>query len=142
MATAQPGWYPDPSGDITRLRYWDGEHWTDNYTANPEQAQADYQPNQQRTGQPSPVYTGTYDQGYELSSKDSTLRLVAFVFMLLSLIATCWTIVPLIWMIPMTVHTCKLYKGKKANTVFFGVCTLIFGSLVAGILLLISEKDK
>jgi hypothetical protein len=25
------GWYPDPLGDPARLRYWDGEGWTDHY---------------------------------------------------------------------------------------------------------------
>ena len=25
---APPGWYPDPAGDTTKLRYWDGENWT------------------------------------------------------------------------------------------------------------------
>jgi len=26
---AQAGWYPDPSGDLTRIRYWDGLAWTE-----------------------------------------------------------------------------------------------------------------
>lgn len=72
---------------------------------------------------------------------DKTLRLVAFVFCLLSTIAMSWLILPLAWKIPMTVHCWGLYKGTKANTVAFGVCTLIFCSLVGGILLLASKKD-
>lgn len=31
MADLQAGWYPDPSGDATKQRYWDGAQWTDNY---------------------------------------------------------------------------------------------------------------
>ena len=46
------------------------------------------------------------------------------------------------WMIPMSVISWGIYKGTKANTVAFGVCTLIFCSLVAGILLLCSNKDR
>jgi hypothetical protein len=23
------GWYPDPAGDVTKLRYWDGSGWTE-----------------------------------------------------------------------------------------------------------------
>jgi hypothetical protein len=23
------GWYPDPAGDQTKIRYWDGQNWTD-----------------------------------------------------------------------------------------------------------------
>ncbi len=44
METAQAGWYPDPSGDATKLRYWDGERWTDDY--------ADAQPNAQAVPRP------------------------------------------------------------------------------------------
>ena len=50
-------------------------------------------------------------------------------------------LIPLAWMIPMTVRTYKIYKGRKPNTVAFGVCTLIFVNLVSGILLLCSDKD-
>ena len=31
--TAQAGWYPDPAGATTLLRYWDGDQWTNQYTA-------------------------------------------------------------------------------------------------------------
>ena len=79
---------------------------------------------------------------YFVSDGDRNLRLVAFIFMLLSLIGTCWLIIPLAWMIPMTVISWRIYKGQKPNTTAFGVCTLIFASLVAGILLLISTKDR
>jgi len=27
------GWYPDPSGDTSRVRYWDGNVWTDQFLA-------------------------------------------------------------------------------------------------------------
>lgn len=51
-------------------------------------------------------------------------------------------LIPLIWWIPMTVHTYKIYKGSKPNTVAFGVCTILFLNLVSGILLLCSTKGK
>ena len=31
--TPVAGWYPDPSGDTTKLRYWDGTQWTDHSKA-------------------------------------------------------------------------------------------------------------
>ncbi|WP_417331591.1 DUF2510 domain-containing protein [Gordonibacter urolithinfaciens] len=31
MGTQQAGWYPDPSGNATRLRYWDGMQWTNDF---------------------------------------------------------------------------------------------------------------
>lgn len=75
------------------------------------------------------------------NTNDKNLRLVAFIFNLISTISVGWTILPLAWMIPMTVISWGIYKGTKKNTVAFGVCTLIFVSVVAGILLLVSKKD-
>lgn len=51
-------------------------------------------------------------------------------------------IIPLTWMIPMTVHSWGIYKGTKPNTVAFGVCTFIFVSRIGGILLLVADKDQ
>lgn len=31
MSEVQAGWYPDPSGDVQKLRYWDGQSWTNQY---------------------------------------------------------------------------------------------------------------
>lgn len=83
METAQAGWYPDPSGDATKLRYWDGERWTDDY--------ADAQPNAQAAPQPTPtpqqpsatqpVATPTYYPQAQPVANDSDrgLRLAAFI---------------------------------------------------------------
>lgn len=123
METTQAGWYPDPSGNPEKLRYWDGTRWTDDF--------ADAQPNASTT------YAQT-----QSSDSDRGLRLAAFVLCVISTVAVCWAIIPLAWMIPMTVHIWGIYKGTKANTTGFGVCTLIFVSLIGGILLLISKKDR
>ena len=56
-------------------------------------------------------------------------------------IAVAVAVIPLAWLIPMTVHSWGIYKGTKPNTVCFGVCTLIFANLIGGILLLVSNKD-
>lgn len=121
----------------------------------PYQAQAQQQPYQQpyqaTYEQPQPAYQQVYAQPvapaaptalYPMTDTDRNLRLVAFIFCILSLVGSCWLIVPLAWMIPMSVISWGIYKGTKANTVAFGVCTLIFCSLVAGILLLCSNKDR
>lgn len=113
----------------------------------PYQAQAQQQPYQQ----PQPAYQQVYAQPvapaapaalYPMTDTDRNLRLVAFIFCILSLVGSCWLIIPLAWMIPMSVISWGIYKGTKANTVAFDVCTLIFCSLVAGILLLCSNKDR
>lgn len=116
----------------------------------PYQAQAQ-QPYQASYEQPQPAYQQVYAQPvapaapaalYPMTDTDRNLRLVAFIFCILSLVGSCWLIIPLAWMIPMSVISWGIYKGTKANTVAFDVCTLIFCSLVAGILLLCSNKDR
>jgi len=32
MTEQQAGWFPDPSGNVTKLRYWDGTQWTEHYS--------------------------------------------------------------------------------------------------------------
>ena len=103
------------------------------------QYQQPYQP-QQPYGYAQPA--GSVSGTYYVSDQDKTLRLIAFIFNIISLVTMCWLIIPLAWLIPMCVISWGIYKGTKANTVAFGVCTLIFSSLVAGILLLISKKDR
>lgn len=164
MSNPIAGWYPDPAGDPTKLRYWDGQAWTDKFMDRPSEtnnatqaqgaatqqntysnvgAQASNDPNAQNNPynvqvnivEPTPVT-------YQLSSEDTTLRLIAFIFAIISTVVSAAFILPLCWMIPMTVHCWSLYKGKKPNTVAFGVCTLIFLSVVSGILLLVSTKEE
>ena len=79
---------------------------------------------------------------FPMTQTDSTLRLVAFVFNLISTISAGWTLIPLAWMIPTTVISWRIYKGTRPNTVAVGICTLLFTNLVAGILLLCSKKDE
>ena len=200
MSEVQAGWYPDPSGDASKLRYWDGQSWTDQYAdasafSAPEPTapngfsqQADYaqqqaaayaqqaaeqaaytpqpQPGPQpgsQYGQPTqdgvyngfqgyaaqqpqanqPVYQGSDPlQVYPVSSTDSTLRLINFILCVVSTVIGAAAIIPLAWCIPMTIHSWRIYKGQRPNTVAFGVCTLIFVNLVGGILLLVSKKDQ
>lgn len=211
MTQAAPGWYPDPSGDPARQRFWDGEAWTDHYrdvdpnenagfqevpqagaaesapssqqgaASNPSSAGQPYanqqtspggaasnssnagQPYAKQQAQGAPTGTGqaatgqayadqqAYSYGQQtayttytssaMSSTDRTLRLVAFIFCVISCVGFAEFIIPLAWMIPMTVISWKIYKGTRANTTAFGVCTLIFVNLISGILLLCSTKD-
>jgi len=79
---------------------------------------------------------------YPRSSSDQTLCLVAFIFNVISCVGFGWLLIPLAWMIPMTVISWGIYKGTKRNTTAFGVCTLLFVDLVAGICLLVAQKDE
>lgn len=102
------------------------------------------------TAQPTPAAPVTSDTSYQvfdseqiypMTSQDRVLRLIAFILNIISCVGWAWLIIPLAWMIPMTVISWGIYKGTRANTVAFGVCTLIFVDLISGILLLISHKD-
>lgn len=142
MSESRAGWYPDPSGDPSKLRYWDGSQWTDDYADSPSSAPG--------TGQGAQSCDETVYEAhiiengrsaYGMDSQDSTLRLIAFVFCVISTVTAGWMLIPLAWMVPMTVCAWGIYKGRRPNTTAFGVCTLIFVSLVGGILLLVSKKD-
>lgn len=140
MENPQAGWYPDPSGDVTKLRYWDGIQWTENYTDTQQVTNAN------NGYYASPYAQPAYGQDYypavqSTPGTDRTFALIAFIFCLLSTVSVGWLLIPLAWMIPMTVHCWGIYKGEKPNTVCFGVCTLIFLSIVGGICLLIGKKD-
>lgn len=130
MENQQAGWYSDPSGNATKLRYWDGTQWTNDF--------ADAQP---PVGYGNAYSDPAYYSQVADNESDRMLRLVAFVFCIISTVSVGWLIVPLIWMIPMSVICWGTYKGTKANTTAFGVCTLIFVNFIGGILLLISRKD-
>ena len=102
----------------------------------PYQGQQSYQaqqPYQASYEQPQVAYQQVYAQPvapaapaalYPMTDTDRTLRLVAFIFVILSLVGSCWLIIPLAWMIPMAVISWGIYKGTKANTVAFGVAAI------------------
>lgn len=167
MAEIPAGWYPDPSGNTTQLRYWNGSQWTDNYApasygtaqstssassapdSTPE-TQAEFVNAQTIPNPPEQPYQQAYQQPYQqpyvapsyANDTDRTLRLIAFILNVVTCIGWAFAIIPLAWMIPMTVHSWGIYKGTKPNTVAFGVCTLIFLNLISGILYLVSTKDQ
>lgn len=77
----------------------------------------------------------------EVVSKEehSTMKLIAFIFAIFSLICSAPALIPLCWTIPMTISIYKAYNNERELSTGFKVCTLIFLSLVSGILLLIDE---
>lgn len=67
-----------------------------------------------------------------MTNGDRNLRLAAFILNIISMVALGWTLLPLAWMIPMTVMSWGIYKGTRANTVAFGVCNLLFVNTIGG----------
>lgn len=78
---------------------------------------------------------------YFFSRRGRKMKLAAFVFCLISTIAMGWCLIPLAWCIPMTVAVYNAYKYNKPLSVGFKVCTLIFVSLIGGILLLCDSEN-
>ena len=162
--SAQPGYYPDPAGDISKLRYWNGHEWEDKYCDAPPQkdgTSASTNVENAAAANTNTVSSSTVEtpatnieaqtlnitaQGtqtlYPVTETDKNLRLAAFVLSVIACVGTGILIIPLAWTIPMTVRTYKIYKGEKPNTVAFGVCELLFVGLIAGVLLLCTHKDK
>lgn len=69
------------------------------------------------------------------------LQSVAFVFMILSTVLGIIAIFPLCWMIPMTVHYYRACRDRLPIGIAFKVCSLLFVSLVAGILMLVDDDN-
>lgn len=67
-----------------------------------------------------------------MTNSDRNLRLAAFILNIISMVALGWTLLPLAWMIPMTVMSWGVYKGTRANTVAFGVRNLLFVNTIGG----------
>lgn len=67
---------------------------------------------------------------------------IALGLVVISVLCGFWfDIIALAWMIPMCIHSQGIRDGKRPNTVGFGVCTLLFVSLIGGILMLCAPKD-
>ena len=67
-----------------------------------------------------------------------TMLLVAFIFMILATVGLGIFLIPLAWCIPMTIHCYGCYKNNEKPSIAFGVCSLLFVSLVGGIMLIIA----
>lgn len=78
----------------------------------------------------------------ENSETSSTLKTVAKVFMIIGCVLSgFYFLIPLCWTIPMTVKYCRAVDAHKPVDTGFKVCTLIFVSLVAGIIMLCDNEQ-
>lgn len=74
-------------------------------------------------------------------SKNDTMKTLIKVFMVLGCIACGGLCLPLVWCIPMTVKTFRSLDAGKPLSTGFKVCSLIFVSIVAGILMLCMDDN-
>jgi len=91
------------------------------------------------------VHCGCKVVGSKKSESEETndvLGLVAKVFMVLACVGGIAAFfIPLAWCIPMTVHAWRKIDNHEEMGVGFKVCTLLFVSVVAGILLLCRKEE-
>ena len=71
------------------------------------------------------------------------LGIAAKVFLIIGCVAQGWLLIPLAWMLPITISICgKMKRGESIGT-GLKVCALLFVSLIGGVLLLCrSEPQK
>lgn len=164
---APAGWYPDAQNPA-QLRYWDGSQWTDQVTPNPaieqnQQAPAPqapytpqasyYQPShgpapvnvqvfggQPQQGMGAQTQSPVYAQGR--SATDEAMLLATFISTLVITSTVGISLIPLAWLIPMTVVSWRIYKGYRPNTIAFGVCLLIFAGIIPGIFSLVARHER
>lgn len=89
------------------------------------------------------VHCGCSTEEKPAQTQPSTLKTVAKVFMILSCVvgAFCFFI-PLLWTLPMTIKYCNAIKNNESVSTGFKVCTLLFVSMIAGILMLCDNDNK
>ena len=71
--------------------------------------------------------------------KESGLQLAAKILMIISTASVGLFLLPLAWMLPMTISYCKKIKKGEPVSTGFKICTLLFVNTVAGILMLCDE---
>lgn len=72
----------------------------------------------------------------------TNMKLAAFILNLITTITCGILLIPLIWMIPMTIKSYKIYKGEEEITTGFAICDLLFVDIISGILLLIAQDEN
>lgn len=78
-------------------------------------------------------------QGNKTEENASSLQKAAKILMIIATVVSGLYIIPLAWCIPMTVSYCKKIKRKEPVGMGFKICSLLFVSLVAGVLMLIDN---
>lgn len=76
-----------------------------------------------------------------MTNNNSSLVTATKVFMIIGCIANAFFIIPLIWAIPMTISYFNAKNNDKTIGTGFKVCTLLFVSQIAGILMLCDSSN-
>ena len=71
---------------------------------------------------------------------DSGIVIAVKILLILATVAQGWMLIPLAWCIPMTVSYFNAVKEGRPVSIALKVCTLIFVSQIAGILMLCDQE--
>lgn len=82
---------------------------------------------------------GGYAQSHATVA-NSGLKTVVKVLMIISCVLKAFLVIPLFWSIPMTVVYWNSVNNRVPIGVGFKICTLLFVSLIAGILMLCDDE--
>ena len=72
----------------------------------------------------------------------NTLGLVAKILMIISTVICGLYLIPLAWMLPMTICLSKKLKNNQPISVGFKICILLFVNTISGILLLCMKDEN
>ena len=81
---------------------------------------------------------------YDVTStkETSTLKTASKILMIIGCVLNGFYLIPLCWCIPMTVSYCRKIKNGEPVSTGFKVCSLLFVSLIAGVLMLCDNSDN
>ncbi len=80
-------------------------------------------------------------QEVQKKERNKGLDIAIKIFMILGCISSGLAIIPLFWTVPMTISASRKMNNGEPIGVGFKICTLLFVSMIAGILLLCRNED-
>lgn len=79
-------------------------------------------------------------ENQSVSKKDDSLKLLIKIFMIIGCISIGWTLIPLLWCIPITISVFNSINANEPITTGMKVASLICVSLVAGVIMLCDDN--
>ncbi len=97
--------------------------------------------NVQQVTTTNPTYS-TNQPSKSTSNTADTLGTIAKILMIISTVLTGFYLIPLCWMLPMTIILCNKLKNNEPIGLGFKICILLFANTIAGILLLCRKEEN
>ena len=91
--------------------------------------------------QQNPTHKST-QKSENTANTNNTLGLIAKILMIISTVACGFYIIPLAWMLPMTINLSNKLKNNEPISVGFKICILLFVNTIAGVLLLCMKDEN